>query len=425
MEPAVIELEGFSARTVELVPASATATGTPEWPLGEDHAIESDRIRVEAVDDGTLTVLDKETGRRLEGLHRLEDELDMGDLYNFCPVEGTATWRSGGFDAVRILRNGPVVWELEVRVVADRPAGLDPELRPRPDQAPLTVATVVRLGQGAGRVEFRTTVDNATEDHRLRVAFPVGRARVGTARVGTPPVGTEHPDGAEHPGEVRAEGQFALVRRPLAPPAPRTDWVEPPDATQHTLGAVALGPLALLTKGLPEYEARTGEAGAELCLTLLRAVGLISRPSGAIATRPLGAGPQTPTPEGQCLGRHELEYALLPGADSLDDAALLRAAQDYRYGFLVTQAGAGVHFDSALSVQGDVVFSCLKGAEDGDGLILRVFNPKNTAASARIGVAGEFIVSRTRLDETGDQPVDGGALVVAPGEIATVRLRRA
>ena len=102
------------------------------------------------------------------------------------------------------------------------------------DAVALSVTSIVRLVDGIGRVEFRTTIDNRTEDHRLRAMFPVGAGG----------------------SDVRAEGQFALVHRPLAPPPPKTEWCEPPDTTQHTLGAVALGPLALLTKGLPEYEAR-------------------------------------------------------------------------------------------------------------------------------------------------------------------------
>jgi 2-O-(6-phospho-alpha-D-mannosyl)-D-glycerate hydrolase len=255
---------------------------------------------------------------------------------------------------------------------------------------------VVRLVKGIPRVEFHTTIENHTRDHRLRAVFPTGA-----------------PDTA---WTVRAEGQFALVDRPLHPPDPRTEWIEPPDRTQHTSGVVALGPLALLTKGLPEYEARLSEHGPELCLTLLRAVGLISRPSGAIATRPLGAGPALATPEGQCLGRHELEYALLPGADALDATALLRASQDYRHPFVL--APAGTQLDSPLSIEGDVVFSCLKGAEDGDGLILRCFNPSDARVPARID--GDFTVSLARLDET---DVSGESTELAPGQILTVRLR--
>jgi alpha-mannosidase len=216
------------------------------------------------------------------------------------------------------------------------------------------------------------------------------------------------------PDHVRAEGQFALVDRPLSPPRPRTEWIEPPDPTNHTLGAVALGPLALLTRGLPEYEARPAGAGYELCLTLLRAVGLISRPTGAIATRPLGAGPALPTPEGQCLGRHELEYALLPGADELDATALLRASQDYRNPFVLA---AGTDSAPPLTIDGDVVFSCLKGAEDGNGVILRCFNPGDTRTTVR--VAGNLEVTAVRLDETIAQD---GSLELDPGQIGTFRL---
>jgi len=395
MEPAVVELDGFSARTIDLAPAAARGEPT------DGNAIQNDRFRVEATPDGTLTLLDLRTGQRFEHLHRLEDELDMGDLYNFCPVDGARPWQSERA-TVRVLRDGGTVSELELRVSAQRPAGLDADLRPESDLRPLTVTTVARLVDGLERVEFRTTIENATRDHRLRALFPVGT----------------------DPGEVYAEGQFALVKRPVAPPAPQTEWVEPPDPTGHTLGVVALGPLAVLTKGLPEYEARAENANPahhELCLTLLRAVGLISRPSGAIATRPLGAGPQLSTPEGQCLGRHEVEYALVPGADALDPLALLRASQDYRFGFLL--GGAGTHLDPPLSVHGDVMFSCLKGAEDGDGLILRCFNPRERVATVRI--AGNVAVSRARLDETVEQPANDGAAAVGPGEIATFRLRRA
>ena len=394
MEPVVVELDGFSARTIHLTRAAASVTDLPT----DGTSIESDMFRVEAAHDGTLTVIDRGTGQRFEGLHRLEDELDMGDLYNFCPVEGATTWTSDCATA-RVLRAGPTVWELELRVTAERPAGLDGDLRPEPELCPLTVTTVARLIQGVRRVEFRTTLENTTRDHRLRVVFPVGETSSST---------------------VRAEGQFALVDRPMNPPGPQTEWVEPPDSTHHTLGAVALGPLALLTRGLPEYEARPASPGPELCLTLLRAVGLISRPTGAIATRPLGAGPQVLTPEGQCFGHHELEYALLPGADDLDAVALLRASQDYRSGF--TTVAPAADLDPPIALDGDAVFSCLKGAEDGDGLILRCFNPGKSGATAH--VAGNVTVSRTRLDETvevpllSDQPIE-----LAPGEIVTLRIR--
>jgi mannosylglycerate hydrolase len=291
-----------------------------------------------------------------------------------------------------VLANGPVVYELEVAIEAQRPAGLETDERAR-----LTVTTVVRLIEGTDRIEFRTTIENPCRDHRLRVVFGAGEAD----------------------GPVRAEGQFAVVRRPLAPPAPTAEWVEPPDPTQHTLGAVALGELALITQGMPEYEARARDGTAELCLTLVRCVGVISKPSDAIATRPRGAGPQVPTPEGQCLGTQQAEYALVLGADELDDLALLRGSQDYRCGCIVVPDR--FDFTPTLRLDGDVVFSALKGAEDGDGVVLRCFNPARSAVTAR--VEGELSADRARLDETGEEPLPDRVFEVGGGQVATVRLR--
>ena len=285
-----------------------------------------------------------------------EDEPDVGDLYTFCP-SGQA--RSAHLVASR--RNGNVLV-------------LEHEL------PGIMIETTIRAMAGLGRLELTTVVENETDDHRLRVLI-------------------RSESGAD---DVRAESQFAVIRRPLVPPPPRVDWVEPPVSTAHTLGAAALGPLVLLTKGLPEYEA----SPEGLRLTLLRCVGTISRPAG-LATRPVAAGPDIATPDGQCRGRHVFEYALRFDGEELSNAALVRASQDYRTDFL-----RGDPFEAPLELGGDVVFSCLKGAEDGDGLVLRVFNPNPQPEELTLSVPAR----RTRLDE---EESAAGGFKLAPGEIAT------
>ena len=59
-----------------------------------------------------------------------------------------------------------------------------------------------------------------------------------------------------------------------------------------------------------------------------------------------------------------------------------------------------------------MVFSCLKQAEDGSGLVLRVFNPNPQPEVLSLSLPAR----RIRLDE--EEEVDGG-LELAPGEIAT------
>jgi alpha-mannosidase len=288
-----------------------------------------------------------------------EDEPDIGDLYTFCPGGETRP----------------------AELVSSRSEGaalvLEHEL------PGIRIETTIRSIPGLDRVELTSILENEAEGHRLRVLV---RSEEGA-------------------GEVRAESQFAVVRRALAPPPPRAEWVEPPVRTAHTLGSVALGSLVLLTKGLPEYEASPGG----LRLTLLRGVGTISRPPG-LPTRPTAAGPDIATHDGQCRGRHVLEYALRFDGDRLSDAGLVRAGQDYRTDFL-----RGDPFEPPLEVAGDVVFSCLKQAEDGDGLVLRVFNPNPQPETVTLSVPAR----RIRLDEEQDS---AAGHVLAPGEIATFRI---
>jgi len=294
--------------------------------------------------------------RTIADLLVFEDEPDVGDLYTFCP---------GG--AVRTA-------ELVGSQGGDFKLVLEHEL------PGIRIETTILAGRELDRVELTSVVDNDAEDHRLRVFV-------------------RSDSGAD---EVRAESQFAVVRRPLAPPPPRVRWVEPPVPTAHTLGAVALGQLVLLTKGLPEYEASSDG----LRLTLLRCVGTISQPPD-METRPVAAGPHIATPDGQCRGRHVFEYALRFDGESLSDAALVRASQDYRTDFL-----RGDPFEPPLELGGDVVFSCLKQAENGAGLVLRVFNSNAQPEALSLSLPAR----RIRLDE--EEDVNGG-LELEPGEIAT------
>jgi hypothetical protein len=92
---------------------------------------------------------------------------------------------------------------------------------------------------------------------------------------------------------------------------------------------------------------------------------------------------------------------------------LLRRSQDYRFDFV--EGAPGVELDPPFEVDGDLFFSALKAAEDGDGAILRVFNAGDADAELPLAADAE----RCRLDE--------GALAngapIRPGEVAGFRLR--
>lgn len=390
-----VSVPGFGATDVALRPGRGPERGPGAWASA--RTIENELYRVEAQANGALSITYKPTGLRLKDVHFFLDEADRGDEYTFCPADEDTAWTSLEQTArTRTGRTGPVVASLTIALKPALPASLN-ETRKGRTWGRVRVCPIyveVRLLDGVDRVEFRTTVDNRCRDHRLRVVFP----------------GPE----ATH---ARAEGTYHVIRRPLGRSQPRPDWIEQPTDAHATLGAVSVGYVSVFTRGLPEYEAWSENGGSRLAITLLRCVDRLSR--GDLSTRRGEAGPGLPTPEAQCLGTHTFEYALCLNPD-LDDAEFVRAAHDYRYGF--TAGPSSAKLNGVLRVEGEgFCLGALKGAEDGRGVILRVYNPGQRPAI--IAVDGSFERAEVvRLDE---EPLTGEVVRekdIAPGQILTLRL---
>jgi hypothetical protein len=386
-----LDVEGFGAADVVLTRGRAAAR---EGVVAAGRSLENGRIRVEVADDGRFSIVDLASGRRADGLGGLEDVADRGDEYNFCPVEGDDAIVAAGPARIRLVARGPVIGEFEVARRLRLPARLSADRRRRVGAVRCTVVSRVRLAAGSDVAEVRTMVDNRVRDHRLRVRFPAPGTSFGST--------------------VRAEGHFAVIRRPPRPIWSTGGWTEPPALTHHTAGFVAAGDLFIVGRGLPEYEALVMADGSqELALTLLRCVGWLSRDD--LATRPGGAGPGVETPDAQCLGRHEFDYAVGIGAERRTDAELVRASAHFRFGALVGPPGVR---PPRLAVRGDVAFAALKPAEDADGAVLRVYNPGGEGVALEVGWPGP--VQPVRLDEVTTAPFDPA---LGPGEIRSLQLR--
>ncbi len=386
------EVDGFSATPIRLRSGRSQLEGARQVGY---RAIENEFYRVVVQADGTLEILHKISGRKLTGGHWIEDVADRGDEYNFCPVDGDQPWDSRQHKMrVRPGMRGPAVASLNLEMDARLPSGLkgDRTARRRSTVA-CPIQIEVRLVTGVDRVEFVTTLENRAEDHRLRVVFPTSTTT-----------------------EARAEGHYAVLRRPVGLPAHGPDWKEPPSPTHHTLGAVEAGGVLLLGKGLPEYEVQATGQGTEIALTLIRSVGWLSRDD--LSTRPGGAGPHLATPEAQCLGTHRFEYAVAL-AEGLGEVELVRASHDFRFGLVAGPAGLPARMP--LQLEGDgFCLAALKGAEDGDGTILRVYNPSSRVGS--VAILGDYSTEPCRLDEEPlEDPTPG---MLEGGRIASFRLRR-
>jgi len=356
---------GYRAFGIDLAPSPRPV---PTGLSGSKTFIENEHYRVEVGRNGTFTLVDKDLGRIWGGLGLFEDTEDAGDLYTWSPAPSSRALTTGDLIAeTALLESGPVRATLEVRLRFPIPAALAEHRLGRgylKVELPLTMR--ISLIAGLRRVELEVEVDNVARDHRLRVLFPSGIQ-------------------AE---EVLVRDLLGLVGRPVDPPS-QASWVERPGriGPQRGLLAVADGQvgLAILSDGLPEYEAIPGPQGVTLALTLLRSVGWLARAD--LLTREDAVGPPLKTPEAQCPGRHRFRLGLLTYGAGLGPAELLREAEAFRTGLLGVVAGrwtgerppAGTLLDAEAP---GLLLSALFATPE--GLVVRFYNPGPAEETARL-----------------------------------------
>ena len=348
--------------------------------------IENEFLRVEAsAEDGTLMVTDKRTAAVFTGLNRFVDGGDVGDLYTYCPpVQNTLVSMPLEPPKIELVSAGPVRATLRIRGRWSLPTACAPGRAERSTRTTVcSITSEVSLLPGLRRIDIHTSVENAVKDHRLRVIFPV-------------PYTVE---------SVSAEGTFEVRSRPAAVPHPANsaEWIEAPvntfpqkrfvDVSDGTIG------LGVLNRGLSEYEVVQDGPGlapgqVAVALTLLRCIEWLSR--GDLSTRRGHAGPMEYTPEAQCQGHQEFDYALVPhsGEWEAEHALVLREAQAFNTPVraVVAEQHPGQQPARAALVEvepQELVVSAIKCSNAGEGLIVRVYNPLDHAveASLRPGVA--------------------------------------
>ncbi len=395
--------------TYRWVPRPPVHPSIPERPAG---AIENEYFRVEAdPQTGRLTVTDKETEQVLPGVHRFVDGGDRGDEYNYCPPEeDILVDRPAAPPVIRREADG-VTESLVIEMVYRVPEALAEErTRRSAREADLPITTRVTLTAGVRRVDFETVVENTARDHRLRVHFPV-------------------PFAAER---AYAEGHWDVVEWSTEPPAGGPDWAEQPVPTRPQRGWACLSDgrvgVTVANRGLLEVEARRTEGGAEIALTLLRAVGWLSRDD--FPCRKGHAGPGLAVPGAQCPGRHTFRYALIPHAG--DWRAAFAEADGFQTDLraLATPSHPGPLPPVLSFVQIDppaLRLSALKPPEEGEGLILRVWNIEDRpvegtvhfwrpfARAVRVNMAEAAMEELAAATDTLRLPVGGR-------EVVTVRI---
>lgn len=423
------DLPAHGGRTYLLATSQEGDAPAPESDLvASPTTIENAWLRVEAdPTDGTLTVTEKASGTVYAGLNRFQDSGDVGDLYNWTPPAEDRWINEAALPPViELLRADALQATLRITLHLMLPVSCSEDRQARSsEQVDCPIITEVSLISGGQTVQIHTTIRNRARDHRLRVLFPT-------------PLLTQ---------TANADGIFMINERPLrraVPPEGWRGWIEDPVDTYPQKHFLSVSDeqrgLALLNRGLPEYEVLPAEdeRGVVVALTLLRCVGWLSRSD--LSNRRGPAGPILSTPEAQMEGEWSFDYAFFPydGPWTANAARIQQQGKAFNTGVLCASTGAQrgalePNWSFVRLEPASLVLSAVKRAEDGSGLILRWYNPLASDVIADLTTAFDFGQAdgvslneevRSAIAGESDAPTRHWRIPTSAGTIQTVRLSR-
>jgi alpha-mannosidase len=386
-------IPALGARTYRVL---SSGSDPNQLALLDQPVIENQRFRIEADEQGLLSVFDKRLGLdilKADQMYRPGElilEHDEGSPWATLHPDQSRTPLAG---CTRLLaaESGAAFQRLVFEVNPPYNAGF----AGRGLRAHLTVSLV----EAIDRVDFHLRVYWNTFNHRLRVAMPV-------------------PFAGKHLYEI-PYGQ--LERRPYTPTFawagangdwPAVNWA----GVQGERASVAL-----FNRGLPAYCIEAGQPQGEvLLLSVLRSPAVptyLHEPEFYTMTDWDGM---------RDAGEHDFDFAIAAYAAPLAESDVVFEAEGYNAG-LVAVAGEA-HLPDLPRVESNVArLAALKWAEQGRALILRVCEFRGQGGEVEITLpSGIERAERVNLLERQAQTLEIKAqrtsVLLRPWEIATLRL---
>ena len=272
----------------------------------------------------------------------------------------------------------------------------------------LPARLMLSLDADVPRLDIEFAIENQATDHRLRAHFPLPFAVAVSA--------------ADTPFHVTRRSVIGARRDPGAPE------MELPTYPMRSFVDLSNGRagMTLITDGLHEYEVIPGTT-QEVALTLLRAVGWLSRDD--LTTRTGHAGPGMETPGAQVLGAHRFRFSLYFHRGDWAEGNVWRAAEATLLPLVVAK-GAGAadgRTTQLIELEPDCIqMTALIPRQD--GYEIRLLNASDQASEAGLRLEPVGTLERSNLagnDLERIVPRDGRfGLGLRPWEIVTLRLTR-
>ncbi|MGQ9623156.1 MAG: alpha-mannosidase [Candidatus Caldatribacteriaceae bacterium] len=334
----------------KIIPGNEKKNKTPLFEFPTDWILENEFYRLRIEPAGRIWLYEKATQHEFPLGPVFEDGADAGDEYDYSPCEEDELIRSDTVTPqIQWIRYDRYVQRVRLQYSLDLPKALVPHRKKRSEErvsVPLTVE--VQLTQGSRRIDFEVTLENKACDHRLRMLFFA-------------PFAVDH---------HLADSHFALLRRKNERRTqPQNDFVFLENG-RHVF--------MVCNEGLREYEILPGKETTCVAVTLLRAVGWLSRDD--LLTRKGHAGWGLPTEGAQCLGMHRFRLGVLFGEGKPSDFLPYKEARLLSNPPLLFQVrGQSNHplggFSLCQCDNQEIVLSALKKREGRHDMVLRIYNP--------------------------------------------------
>ncbi|HEY3591273.1 MAG TPA: glycoside hydrolase family 38 C-terminal domain-containing protein [Buttiauxella sp.] len=331
--------------------------------------LENEWLRLDADEQGILTLTDKRSRQVYPHILQLVDGGDAGDNYNYSPPFDDWLITSDTFLTSFSGQHGPLQSHITLNWQMVVPQDLTARNERRADGR-LGISMVITLAHSNAWLDVAISVNNTVCDHRLQVLLPTGVQQ-----------------------QIHfADQPFGLIERYNQPPEMDVwkdeQWTEAPAALYPMQSQVMMFDeqrgLCTVTEGLREYQIPENRQDV-MAVTLLRSVGWLGQAN--LPYRPgRASGMVLPSPESQVQGIHHFKLSLLAmnnGADSVFWRDVERA-QSKLHAWLATgwsrfrsnpHGRIFPHHFSVLSWDTDLHFSVLKKAQHSDALVVRGWNP--------------------------------------------------
>lgn len=350
-----------------------------------DNVITNNKIEITINEDGTFNLYHKETKATYENLGLLEDAGDAGDEYNYSYPDEDRYYYSKDMDVkISYLTLCDEKVEVEVRYDMQIPIGITEDRKERSlELTKMPVRTVYSVEANSEVVKVKTEIKNTVKDHIVRVLFPTD-IQTAYAYAGSPFDVVKRPIHIENYNESMIPENVRRVIVGAREAKPNTIFLgrELVDLNDGKKG------IAVLSKGLPEYTVYSDKN--TIALTLFRSIGWLAKD---INTRIGDAGPEIFTPGAQCLREMTFEYAVYPHKNHYDEGNVIKEADRFNSDCItfVTDQHTGelphdYSFMEVSDTNNSVRVTCIKRAEDGKGLIVRMHNSseKNTTVTLKL-----------------------------------------